>query len=163
MRVVFMGTPDFSVGTLRELAKAGHEIAGVISQPDKPKGRGKNLQPTPVKEAAMELGLPVYQPQKVRDPEFIQVMKELNPDVIVVVAFGQIIPKEILHMPKYGCINVHGSLLPKYRGGAPIHRAIMNGEKALWDASVRYPCFLRFTLATLNGFLFGRVFRESIS
>ena len=112
MRVVFMGTPDFSVGTLRELAKAGHEIAGVISQPDKPKGRGKNLQPTPVKEAAMELGLPVYQPQKVRDPEFIQVMKELNPDVIVVVAFGQIIPKEILHMPKYGCINVHASLLP---------------------------------------------------
>ena len=90
MKVVFMGTPDFSVGTLRELAKAGHEIAGVISQPDKPKGRGKNLQPTPVKEAAMELGLPVYQPQKVRDPEFIQVMKELNPDVIVVVAFGQI-------------------------------------------------------------------------
>ena len=129
MRVVFMGTPDFSVGTLRELAKAGHEIAGVISQPDKPKGRGKNLQPTPVKEAAMELGLPVYQPQKVRDPEFIQVMKELNPDVIVVVAFGQIIPKEILHMPKYGCINVHASLLPAYRGAAPIQWAVINGDK----------------------------------
>ena len=129
MRVVFMGTPDFSVGTLRELAKAGHEIAGVISQPDKPKGRGKNLQPTPVKEAAMELGLPVYQPKKVRDPEFIQVMKELNPDVIVVVAFGQIIPKEILHMPKYGCINVHASLLPTYRGAAPIQWAVINGDK----------------------------------
>ena len=129
MRVVFMGTPDFSVGTLRELAKAGHEIACVISQPDKPKGRGKNLQPTPVKEAAMELGLPVYQPQKVRDPEFIQVMKELNPDVIVVVAFGQIIPKEILHMPKYGCINVHASLLPAYRGAAPIQWAVINGDK----------------------------------
>ena len=129
MRVVFMGTPDFSVGTLRELAKAGHEIAGVVSQPDKPKGRGKNLQPTPVKEAAMELGLPVYQPQKVRDPEFIQVMKELNPDVIVVVAFGQIIPKEILHMPKYGCINVHASLLPAYRGAAPIQWAVINGDK----------------------------------
>ena len=129
MRVVFMGTPDFSVGTLRELAKAGHEIAGVISQPDKPKGRGKNLQPTPVKEAAMELGLPVYQPQKVRDPEFIQVMKELNPDVIVVVAFGQIIPKEILHMPKYGCINVHASLLPAYRGAAPIQWAVINGDE----------------------------------
>ena len=129
MRVVFMGTPDFSVGTLRELAKAGHEIAGVISQPDKPKGRGKNLQPTPVKEAAMELGLPVYQPKKVRDPEFIQVMKELNPDVIVVVAFGQIIPKEILHMPKYGCINVHASLLPAYRGAAPIQWAVINGDK----------------------------------
>ena len=104
-------------------------IAGVISQPDKPKGRGKNLQPTPVKEAAMELGLPVYQPQKVRDPEFIQVMKELNPDVIVVVAFGQIIPKEILHMPKYGCINVHASLLPAYRGAAPIQWAVINGDK----------------------------------
>lgn len=129
MRVVFMGTPDFSVGTLRELAKAGHEIAGVISQPDKPNGRGKNLQPTPVKEAAMELGLPVYQPKKVRDPEFIQVMKELNPDVIVVVAFGQIIPKEILHMPKYGCINVHASLLPAYRGAAPIQWAVINGDK----------------------------------
>ena len=101
----------------------------MISQPDKPKGRGKNLQPTPVKEAAMELGLPVYQPQKVRDPEFIQVMKELNPDVIVVVAFGQIIPKEILHMPKYGCINVHASLLPAYRGAAPIQWAVINGDK----------------------------------
>ena len=101
----------------------------MISQPDKPKGRGKNLQPTPVKEAAMELGLPVYQPKKVRDPEFIQVMKELNPDVIVVVAFGQIIPKEILHMPKYGCINVHASLLPAYRGAAPIQWAVINGDK----------------------------------
>ena len=101
----------------------------MISQPDKPKGRGKNLQPTPVKEAAMELGLPVYQPKKVRDPEFIQVMKKLNPDVIVVVAFGQIIPKEILHMPKYGCINVHASLLPAYRGAAPIQWAVINGDK----------------------------------
>ena len=100
MRVVFMGTPDFSVGTLKELAKAGHEIVGVISQPDKPKGRGKNLQPTPVKEAAMELGLPVYQPKKVRDPKFIQVVRDLEPEVIVVVAFGQIIPKEVLEMPK---------------------------------------------------------------
>ena len=129
MRVVFMGTPDFSVGTLKELAKAGHEIVGVISQPDKPKGRGKNLQPTPVKEAAMELGLPVYQPKKVRDPEFIQVVRDLDPEVIVVVAFGQIIPKEILEMPKYGCINVHASLLPAYRGAAPIQWAVINGDK----------------------------------
>ena len=129
MRVVFMGTPDFSVGTLKELAKAGHEIVGVISQPDKPKGRGKNLQPTPVKEAAMELGLPVYQPKKVRDPEFIQVVRDLEPEVIVVVAFGQIIPKEILEMPKYGCINVHASLLPAYRGAAPIQWAVLNGDK----------------------------------
>ena len=129
MRVIFMGTPDFSVGTLKELAKAGHEIVGVISQPDKPKGRGKNLQPTPVKEAAMELGLPVYQPKKVRDPEFIQVVRDLDPEVIVVVAFGQIIPKEILEMPKYGCINVHASLLPAYRGAAPIQWAVINGDK----------------------------------
>ena len=129
MKIVFMGTPDFAVPTLEALIRGGHQVAAVVTQPDKPKGRGKNLQPTPVKEAAMELGLPVYQPQKVRDPEFIQVMKELNPDVIVVVAFGQIIPKEILHMPKYGCINVHASLLPAYRGAAPIQWAVINGDK----------------------------------
>jgi len=128
MRVVFMGTPDFSVGTLKALAAAGHEIAGVVSQPDKPKGRGKNLHPTPVKEAAMELGLPVYQPKKVRDPEFLEVLKELNPEVIVVVAFGQLIPKSILELAPYGCINVHASLLPKYRGAAPIQWAVIDGE-----------------------------------
>lgn len=128
MRVVFMGTPDFSVGTLKALAAAGHEIAGVVSQPDKPKGRGKNLQPTPVKEAAMELGLPVYQPKKVRDPEFLEVLKELNPEMIVVVAFGQLIPKSILELAPYGCINVHASLLPKYRGAAPIQWAVIDGE-----------------------------------
>lgn len=128
MRVVCMGTPDFSVGTLKALAAAGHEIAGVVSQPDKPKGRGKNLQPTPVKEAAMELGLPVYQPKKVRDPEFLEVLKELNPEVIVVVAFGQLIPKSILELAPYGCINVHASLLPKYRGAAPIQWAVIDGE-----------------------------------
>lgn len=129
MRVVFMGTPDFSVGTLKELAKAGHEIVGVVSQPDKPKGRGKNLQPTPVKEAALELGLPVYQPKKVREPEFVEILKELNPEVIVVAAFGQIIPESILNMPPYGCVNVHASLLPKYRGASPIQWAVINGEK----------------------------------
>lgn len=123
-----MGTPDFSVGTLKALAAAGHEIAGVVSQPDKPKGRGKNLQPTPVKEAAMELGLSVYQPKKVRDSEFLEVLKELNPEVIVVVAFGQLIPKSILELAPYGCINVHASLLPKYRGAAPIQWAVIDGE-----------------------------------
>lgn len=128
MRVVFMGTPDFSVGTLRELVKAGHEVVGVVSQPDKPKGRGKSLMPTPVKEAALELGLPVYQPKKVREPEFIEVLRKLEPEVIVVVAFGQIIPKEILDLPPYGCINVHASLLPKYRGAAPIQWAVIDGE-----------------------------------
>ena len=129
MRVVFMGTPDFSVGTLKALAVAGHEIVGVVSQPDKPKGRGKNLQPTPVKEAAMELGLPVYQPKKVREPEFVELLRSLKPDVMVVAAFGQIITKEILEMPKYGCINVHASLLPAYRGAAPIQWAVINGDK----------------------------------
>lgn len=128
MRVVFMGTPDFSVGTLRELVKAGHEVVGVVSQPDKPKGRGKSLMPTPVKEAALELGLPVYQPKKVRDPEFLEVLRELAPEVIVVVAFGQMIPQSILELPPYGCINVHASLLPKYRGAAPIQWAVIDGE-----------------------------------
>ena len=128
MRVVFMGTPDFSVGTLRELVKAGHEVVGVVSQPDKPKGRGKSLMPTPVKEAALELGLPVYQPKKVREPEFIEILRKLEPEVIVVVAFGQIIPQEILDLLPYGCINVHASLLPKYRGAAPIQWAVIDGE-----------------------------------
>ena len=129
MRVVFMGTPDFSVGSLKALAEAGHEIVAVVSQPDKPKGRGKNMQPTPVKAAALELGLPVYQPKKVRDPEFIQILKELKPDVIVVAAFGQIIPDQILELAPFGCINVHASLLPKYRGASPIQWAVIDGEK----------------------------------
>lgn len=129
MRVVFMGTPDFSVGTLRALVDAGHQVVGVISQPDKPKGRGKALQPTPVKAAALEYGLPVYQPKKVRDPEFLETLKSLEPEVIVVVAFGQIIPQTILDLAPYGCINVHASLLPKYRGAAPIQWAVIDGEE----------------------------------
>ncbi|NCB91621.1 MAG: methionyl-tRNA formyltransferase [Clostridia bacterium] len=129
MRVVFMGTPDFSVGTLKALVKEGHQIVGVVSQPDKPKGRGKNLQPTPVKEAALEMGLTVYQPKKVRDPEFFKLLESLKPEVIVVVAFGQIIPESILNLAPYGCINVHASLLPKYRGAAPIQWAVIDGEE----------------------------------
>lgn len=122
-----MGTPDFSVGTLRALAEAGYEIAGVISQPDKPRGRGKSLMPTPVKEEAVRLGLPVFQPAKVRDPEFVEILKNLKPDVIVVVAFGQIIPASILSVAPLGCINVHASLLPAYRGAAPIQWAVIDG------------------------------------
>lgn len=129
MRIVFMGTPDFAVGTLEALIGAGHEIAGVVTQPDKPKGRGKNLMPPPVKEAALSHGLSVYQPKRVREPEFIEVLRALKPEVIVVVAFGQIIPQEILDIPPFGCINVHGSLLPKYRGAAPIQWAVIDGEK----------------------------------
>lgn len=129
MKIVFMGTPDFSVGTLEKLIEAGHEVLAVITQPDKPKGRGKAMQHTPVKEAALRHGIPVYQPVKVREPEFIEILKGLNPEVIVVVAFGQILPKAILEMPKYGCVNVHASLLPKYRGAAPINWSIIDGEE----------------------------------
>ena len=129
MKIIFMGTPDFSVGTLEALIAAGHEIPLVVSQPDKPKGRGHELQPTPVKEAALKHGLTVYQPKKVRDPEVIERLRATEADVIVVIAFGQIIPKAILEMKQYGCINVHASLLPKYRGAAPIQQAVIDGEK----------------------------------
>lgn len=124
-----MGTPDFAVGTLEELIKAGHEIIGVVTQPDKPKGRGKTLMPTPVKEVALKHQIPVYQPKKVREKEFTEALRNLSPDVIVVAAFGQIITKEILEIPRFGCINVHASLLPAYRGAAPIQWAVINGEK----------------------------------
>lgn len=129
MKIVYMGTPDFAVNPLHALAEAGYEVAGVVTQPDKPKGRGKSMLPTPVKEEALKHGFPVYQPVKVRDPEFLQVLEKLDPDIIVVAAFGQIIPKSILELPKYGCINIHASLLPKYRGAAPIQQAVIDGEK----------------------------------
>ncbi len=129
MNIVYMGTPDFAVDTLEAIVKAGHMVSAVITQPDKPKGRGKTMQFTPVKEKAIEYNLPVYQPTKVRDAEFVEIIKELNPDVIVVVAFGQLLPEPILNIPKYGCINVHASLLPKYRGAAPIAWAVIDGEK----------------------------------
>lgn len=129
MRVVFMGTPDFSVPTLEKIIEAGHEVIGVVTQPDKAKGRGKKVLFPPVKETALAHDLPVYQPRRARDPEFIEEMKALNPDVMVVVAFGQILPKAILDIPKYGCINVHASLLPKYRGAAPIQWSVIRGEK----------------------------------
>ena len=129
MRVIFMGTPDFAVGTLEALVKSEHEVVAVVTQPDKPKGRGKAMQPTPVKEVALRENIPVLQPKKVREPEVVEELSKLNADVIVVVAFGQIIPKTILELTKYGCINVHGSLLPKYRGAAPIQWAVIDGEK----------------------------------
>lgn len=129
MKIVFMGTPDFSVNALENIVKAGHDVVGVITQPDKPKGRGGKMQYTPVKEKALKLGLDVYQPQRVKETEFIEKLKEMNPDAIVVIAFGQILPKAILDMPKYGCINVHASLLPKYRGAAPIQWSVIDGEK----------------------------------
>ena len=127
MKVVFMGTPDFAVGTLEAIVGAGHEVAAVVTQPDKPKGRGGVMAMSPVKECALRHGLTVLQPLKARSPEFIDEIKAINPDVIVVVAFGQIIPSEIIHMPKYGCINVHASLLPKYRGASPIQWTVLDG------------------------------------
>ena len=129
MKVIFMGTPDFAVQTLKRLISSGHEVTGVVTQPDKPKGRGKALSPTPVKEVALEAGIPVFQPRRVRDSEALETLRGIEADVIVVVAFGQLIPKEILEMKKYGCINVHGSLLPKYRGAAPVQWAVIDGEK----------------------------------
>ena len=129
MRVVFMGTPDLSVPTLQAVIDAGHEVVGVYTQPDKAKGRGKAVVYTPVKEKALEYNIPVYQPVRVRKPEVIEEIRALAPEVIVVVAFGQILPQELLDIPPYGCINVHTSLLPKYRGAAPIQWAVINGEK----------------------------------
>lgn len=128
--VVFMGTPDFAVGTLQALLDCDrYQVQAVFTQPDKPKGRGKAMQMTPVKEVAVAAGIPVYQPVKIREPEYVEILKELKPDAIVVVAFGQLIPKVILELPEHGCINVHASLLPMYRGAAPIQWAVINGDK----------------------------------
>ena len=129
MKVVFMGTPDFAVGTLEAIIEAGHEVALVVTQPDKPKGRSGALSFPPVKECAIAHELPVFQPRKVREEENIEYLKTFEPDIIVVAAFGQILPKAILDMPKYCCINVHASLLPKYRGAAPIQWSVINGDE----------------------------------
>ncbi len=130
LKVVFMGTPDFARKSLEKVYDAGYEILGVVTNVDKPKGRGMKMIPTPVKEFALEKRLPIYQPEKIRNnEEFINEIKSLNPDVICVVAYGKILPKELLDIPKMGCINVHGSLLPKYRGAAPIQWAVLNGDK----------------------------------
>jgi len=130
LNILFMGTPDFAKESLEAVYSAGYNIIGVVTNPDKPKGRGMKMIPSPVKEFGVEKNIPVYQPLKVRNnTEFIEKMKALNPDVICVVAYGKILPKEILDIPRLGCINVHGSLLPKYRGAAPIQWAVINGEK----------------------------------
>lgn len=130
MRIVFMGTPDFAVPSLEALVKAGHEVCGVFSQPDKPVGRHQNrLRPTPVKAAALAHGIPVFQPESLRDGGAVNVLRELAPELVVVAAYGRILPREILDLPPMGCINVHSSLLPRYRGAAPIHWAVVNGDK----------------------------------
>ena len=129
MRILFMGTPDFALFTLKALVEAGENIVGVVTQPDKPKGRGYALQAPPVKVYAEEQGLPVYQPQTFKDGAFQNELAELAPDLIVVVAYGKILPKYVLDFPKFGCVNVHGSLLPEYRGAAPMQRAIIDGHR----------------------------------
>ena len=128
MKILFMGTPDFAVPSLRALKKAGYELVGVFTQPDKPKNRGMKLQAPPVKQFALENGIPVYQPAKMKDGQALGIIQDLKPELIVVAAYGRILPKEILDYPPFGCINVHSSILPKYRGAAPIHWAILNGE-----------------------------------
>lgn len=128
MNIIFAGTPEFSVPALEKLHEAGHNIDLVITQQDRRKGRGKKLQPTPVKEKALELGLEVFQPSNINSKESLDYIKSFNPDVIVVIAYGQIFKEEVLNLPKYGCINIHASLLPKYRGAAPINWVLINGE-----------------------------------
>lgn len=128
MRIIFMGTPDFAVPSLNCLVEAGHEVCGVFTQPDKPKGRGYALTPSPVKVLAQEKGLPVYQPATLRTEEAVELIKSLDPELIVVVAYGKILPKSVLDIPPCGCVNVHGSLLPKYRGAAPIQWSVINGD-----------------------------------
>lgn len=132
MRIVYMGTPDIAVPTLRFLAESKHEVVGVLTQPDRPKGRGHHTIPTPVKAAALEYDIPVYQPLSLRKGEdaaaALETLRQLAPDLIVVLAYGQLLPKEVLELPKYRCINLHASLLPAYRGAAPIQWVILNGE-----------------------------------
>ncbi|MBP1754141.1 MAG: fmt, partial [Firmicutes bacterium] len=128
MKVLFMGTPDFAAVTLEKLIASKHELLGVVTQPDKQKGRGREVAFSPVKELAIQAGIPIYQPIKAKEPEFLELVKTISPEVIVVAAFGQILPKALLDIPTYGCINVHGSLLPKYRGAAPIQYSIIDGE-----------------------------------
>ena len=128
MNILYMGTPQFAIAPLQALLEAGHTVKAVICQPDKPKGRGHKMLPPPVKVFASEHGLPVFQPKTLRDEEFFGHLQDLNPEIIVVAAYGKLLPKNVLEYPKYGCINIHASLLPKYRGAAPIQRAIMDGE-----------------------------------
>ena len=137
MRVIFMGTPDFAVGTLEEIIKAGHEVVLAVSQPDKAVGRSSALRHTPVTECALSHGIEVYQPARVRDAECVSYLRGFKPDIIIVVAFGQIITKEILDLPRYGCVNVHASLLPKYRGASPIQWAVINGESVTGVTTMR--------------------------
>ncbi len=136
-RIVYMGTPDFAVPCLERLIGLGYNVVGVFSQPDKPKGRGYRLAQSPVKEVAVAAGIPVFQPEKMRDGTAYAMLKELAPELIIVVAYGRILPEDILALPRYGCINIHGSLLPKYRGAAPIQWSVINGERVTGVTSMK--------------------------
>ena len=172
MKIIFMGTPDFAVEALVALVEAGHEVSAVVTQPDKEKGRGKAVQFTPVKEKAITYGIPVYQPERVKtDEDFYEMLVGQAPDVIVVAAFGQILPKRILELPRYGCVNIHASLLPKYRGSAPIQWAVIDGEKEsgittmMMDVGMDTGDMLEKTVVTLDeketgGSLFDRLSHE---
>ena len=171
MRVVYMGTPDFAVNTLEAVVNAGHEVLMVVTQPDKEKGRGKKIMFTPVKEKALEYGLTVVQPKRVKEEKFIEELEKLNPDVIVVVAFGQLLPERILNIPRFGCINVHASLLPAYRGAAPIQWAVIDGleetgvttqymEKGLDTGDIICQSRLRLAADETGGTLFDRLAAE---
>ena len=140
MRILFMGTPDFAVASLRRLVADGHQVCGVFTQPDKPKNRGHKLVPTPVKEYALTQNIPVYQPEKLRDGTALELVKSLAPELTVVAAYGRILPEDILEAPRYGSINVHSSLLPKYRGAAPINWAILNGEQPGEELTSQFDC-----------------------
>ena len=129
MKIMFMGTPDFAAVSLKELINAGYDVRGVVSQPDKPKGRGMNIVPTPVKAVAIEYGIPTFQPDSLKQGELQPFLEEIDPDIIIVVAYGKILPEYVLNYPKYGCVNGHASILPEYRGAAPIQRAIIDGKK----------------------------------
>lgn len=168
MRIVFMGTPDFSVPTLESLIQSCHQVVGVVTQPDKPKGRGKEIHMSPVKETALRHGILVYQPVRARDEAFVEEMRALKPDVMVVIAFGQILSRELLEVPAYGCINIHASLLPAYRGAAPIQWAVINGDKEtgittmMMDVGMDTGDMLEKTVVTLDeketgGSLFDRL------
>ena len=129
MKIVYMGTPDFAVNPLKALIEKGYDVVGVFTQPDKPVGRKAVLTPPPVKVVAQEAGIPVFQPATLKNGEGVKILRELKPDIAVVVAYGKILPKDFLEYPKYGCINIHGSILPKYRGAAPIQRCVLDGEE----------------------------------
>ncbi len=128
MKIMFMGTPDFAAVTLKTFCERGYNVAGVVSQPDKPKGRGMNIEPTPVKKVALEYNIPTFQPDSLKNGELQPFLEEINPDIIIVVAYGKILPEYVLNYPKYGCVNGHASILPEYRGAAPIQRVIIDGK-----------------------------------